>query len=42
MEIAVSDLHDEGAMVRRFRRLAGYLSQSELRQFVKDDWSWFR
>ena len=34
IEIAVSDLYDEGAMVRHLRRLAGYLSKPELRQTV--------
>ena len=41
IEIAVSDLDDKGAMVRHFRKLAGYLEQPELRQSVKDDRSWF-
>ena len=41
IEIAVSDLDDEGAMVRHFRRLAGYLNRPELRQSVRDDPSWF-
>ena len=41
IEIAVSDLDDKGAMVRHFRKLAGYLEQPDLRQSVKDDQSWF-
>ncbi len=42
IEIAVSDLDDEGAMVKHFRKLAAYLSRPDLRQSVKDDPSWFR
>jgi very-short-patch-repair endonuclease len=42
IEIAASDLDDEGAMVRHFRRLAGYLDRPQLRQSVRDDRSWFR
>jgi len=40
IEIAVSDLSDQGAMVRHFRKLAGYLGDAELREKVKDDPSW--
>ncbi len=42
IEIAVSDLDDVEAMVRHFRKLAGYLERPQLRQSVKDDRSWFR
>ena len=42
VEIAVSDLYDEGAMVRHFRKLAGYLRADDLRQTVRDDTDWFR
>ncbi len=42
IEIAVSDLYDEGAMVRHFRRLAGYLRADKLRDVVQSDPSWFR
>jgi hypothetical protein len=42
IEIAASDLYDEGAMVRQFRRLAGYLGANELRDAVRKDASWFR
>ena len=41
IEIAVSDLDDEGAMIRHFRKLAGYLQENELRTTVKSDSSWF-
>ncbi len=41
IEIAASDLHDEGAMVRHFRRLAGYLGASGLRDALKADSTWF-
>jgi hypothetical protein len=41
IEIAASDLDDEGAMTRHFRKLAGYLGENELRQQVKADTSWF-
>jgi len=42
IEIAVNDLDDEGAMVRHFRRLAGYLRADGLRKSIGDDTSWFR
>ncbi|MCH7944994.1 MAG: DUF1998 domain-containing protein, partial [Armatimonadetes bacterium] len=41
IEIVVSDLDDEGAMVQHFRRLAGYLRADELRESVRADKSWF-
>ena len=41
IEIAVSDLDDVGAMTRHFRRLAGYLDETELRDAVRDDSGWF-
>lgn len=41
LEIAVSDLYDEGAMSRHFRRLAGYLSKPELRERLRKDMSWY-
>jgi phage repressor protein C with HTH and peptisase S24 domain len=42
LEIAVSDLNDEGAMVQHFRKLAGYLRADDLRKSLRDDTSWFR
>ena len=41
IEIAVSDLADEGAMMRHFRKLAGYLREDELRESIGKDTSWF-
>ncbi len=41
IEIAASDLHDEGAMQRHFRRLAGYLRADYVRARVQTDTSWF-
>jgi SOS-response transcriptional repressor LexA len=41
IEIAATDLHDSGAMVRHFRKLAGYLGASDLRDRVRIDPSWF-
>jgi SOS-response transcriptional repressor LexA len=41
IEIAVSDLDDQGAMTRHFRRLAGYLRADDIRNSIKDDTSWF-
>jgi hypothetical protein len=41
IEIAASDLHDEGAMQRHFRRLAGYLRADDVRARVQADTSWF-
>jgi len=42
IEIAATDLGDEEAMVRHFRKLAGYLGEREIRRRVRDDRSWFR
>jgi hypothetical protein len=42
IEIAVSDLYDQGAMIRHFRKLAGYLSATDLRESVRSDPSWFQ
>lgn len=42
IEIVVSDLEDEGAMTRHFRRLAGYLNAGDLREALRKDASWFR
>jgi len=42
IEIAVSDLTDEGAMARHFRRLAGYLRADEIRRSIQDHTDWFR
>ena len=42
IEIAAHDLDDEDAMVRHFRRLAGYLSMRDVRNRVREDRSWFR
>jgi len=41
IEIPVSDLADPDAMTRHFRRLAGYLGDSLLRDEVRNDRSWF-
>lgn len=41
IEIAVSDLYDAGAMVRHFRKLAGYLGARDLREALRADTSWF-
>lgn len=41
IEIAVSDLDDEGAMTRHFRKLAGYLRKDKIRDSLRDDNSWF-
>ncbi len=41
IEIAVSNLNDEGAMVRHFRKLASYLGGNDLRQALREDRSWF-
>jgi hypothetical protein len=41
IEIAASDLYDEGAMTRHFRKLAGYLSKPELRERLRSDTQWF-
>ena len=42
IEIAANELDDEDAMVRHFRRLAGYLSMRDLRNDVRNDRSWFQ
>ena len=42
LEIAASELGDEQAMAKHFRRLAGYLGRADLRQRVREDRSWFR
>ena len=42
IEITAHDLEDEAAMVRHFRRLAGYLAMRDVRIRVRDDRSWFR
>ena len=42
VEIAASHLDDEDAMVRHFRRLAGYLGMRDVRKRIRDDPSWFR
>ncbi|MEY3739694.1 MAG: hypothetical protein RLZZ192_370, partial [Pseudomonadota bacterium] len=41
IEIAASDLYDEGAMTRHFRKLAGYLSKLELREQLRSDATWY-
>jgi SOS-response transcriptional repressor LexA len=41
IEIAASDLGDQGAMVRHFRKLAGYLGEPALRDGVRADQGWF-
>jgi hypothetical protein len=42
IEIAASDLNDEGVMTRHFRKLAGYLSKSDLRERLRTDANWYR
>ena len=41
IEIAATDLDDVEAMVRHFRRLAGYLREDEIRESLRDGRSWF-
>jgi hypothetical protein len=41
IEIAASDLHDEAAMARHFRKLAGYLGAHNLRDSLRTDTTWF-
>ena len=41
VEIAVSDLDDEDAMVRHFRRLSSYLGEQERREQLKADTTWY-
>jgi SOS-response transcriptional repressor LexA len=41
IEIAVTDLHDQGAMTSQFKRLAGYLREDEIKRRVKTDTGWF-
>ena len=42
LEIPASELDDEQAMAKHFRRLAGYLGQADLRRRVREDRAWFR
>lgn len=42
LEIAASDLDDQARMVRHFRKLAGYLQDTERRDSVKRDTTWFQ
>jgi hypothetical protein len=42
IEIAASDLHDEGAMTRHFRKLAGYLGAAKLRDALREETAWFK
>lgn len=42
IEITAVELHDEGAMRRYFRRLAGYLRTDDIRESVQMDNTWFR
>jgi len=41
IEIPVSDLHDEQAMIRHFRRLAGYLREDSIRRGLRSEAAWF-
>jgi ATP-dependent helicase YprA (DUF1998 family) len=41
IEIPASDLFDASAMARHFRRLAGYLDESDLRERLKTSSDWF-
>lgn len=42
IEIAFSDLGDQAAMERHFRKLAGYLQVADLREALRADKSWFQ
>ena len=41
IEIAATDLHDQGAMTQHFRRLANYLGDRKLGQRIREDQDWF-
>jgi hypothetical protein len=41
IETAANELHDEGAMQKHFRRLAGYLRADDVRARVGADTTWF-
>ncbi len=41
IEISATDLDDRDAMVRHFRRLAGYLGRHDLRGVLRADTSWY-
>ncbi|MGV2335345.1 MAG UNVERIFIED_CONTAM: hypothetical protein LVR18_14930 [Planctomycetaceae bacterium] len=41
IEIAASELFDRDAMTRHFRKLAGYLGNTSLRERLRSDLSWF-
>lgn len=41
IEIVATELHDAAAMTRHFRRLAGYLGATDLRNSLRADASWF-
>ncbi len=41
IEIAANDLHDEAAMTRHFRKLAGYLGVNDIRDSLRMDTSWY-
>jgi SOS-response transcriptional repressor LexA len=41
IEITVGELHDAGAMVKHFKKLAGYLGDMKRRELVTTDSSWF-
>jgi SOS-response transcriptional repressor LexA len=42
IEISANELHDEEAMSRHFRKLAGYLAASEIRDRLRTDRSWYQ
>jgi SOS-response transcriptional repressor LexA/ribosomal protein L40E len=42
IEISASDLDDRDAMVRHFRKLAGYIGVNELRDALRANTSWFQ
>lgn len=42
IEIAASDLFDEGAITRHFRRLAGFLNAADIRDALRRDATWFQ
>jgi SOS-response transcriptional repressor LexA len=41
IEITANELHDQGALTRHFRKLAGYLSRPALRERLQSDATWY-
>jgi hypothetical protein len=42
LEIAANELHDQGAMTRHFRKLAGYLSLPDLKERLRTEQGWYQ